>query len=242
MLNSIFKKRKKIDLSELVTDVHSHLIPGIDDGAQTLDHSIGMLLKFQELGYKKVITTPHILSDLYPNTPETILNGYNIVKKELERINLNIEFQTAAEYFYDDHLMAQIESNQVMKFNQNYVLFEFSFNTEPLHVDELIFKIQSKGLTPVLAHYERYSFCLNNMKMAEELREKGCLIQMNLNSLTGHYGPAVKKTAERLIKNKLVNLAGTDCHRIEHLHLLERNLEKAYFHKLLDLDVLNRKL
>ncbi|MGB0933346.1 MAG: tyrosine-protein phosphatase [Lishizhenia sp.] len=242
MINSIFKKRKKIDLSELITDVHSHLIPGIDDGAQTLDHSIGMLLKFQELGYKKVITTPHILSDLYPNTPETILNGYNIVKEELERINLNIEFQTAAEYFYDDHLMAEIESNQVMKFNQNYVLFEFSFNTEPLHVDELIFKIQSKGLIPVLAHYERYSFYMGNIKMAQELKEKGVKIQMNLNSLTGHYGSGIRKTAELLIKNKLVDLAGTDCHRIEHLHLLERNLEKPFFHKLLDLDLLNRKL
>ena len=242
MLNTLFKKSKKIDLSELHTDVHSHLIPGIDDGAKTLDHTIGMLLKFQELGYKKVITTPHVLSDLYPNTPEIILNGYEKVKSELARINLNIGFETAAEYFYDEHLVSEIENDTVLTFNQKYVLFEFSFTTEPMHVDELIFKIQSKGLIPVLAHYERYAFCLNNMKMAEELKEKGCLIQMNLNSLTGHYGSAIKKTAELLIKNKLVNLAGTDCHRIEHLHLLEKNLDKKYFHKLLDLELLNRKL
>ena len=242
MLKGIFQKRKKIDLSELQTDVHSHLIPGIDDGAKTIEQSIEMLLKFQELGFKKVITTPHILSNLYPNTPEIILNGYQKVKEELKKQDVDITFEAAAEYFYDDHFLSEIDRDTVLKFNQNHVLFEFSFNTEPLRVDELLFKIQSKGLIPVLAHYERYAFCLGNMKMAEELKEKGCLIQMNLTSLTGHYGPAIKKTAENLIKHKLVNLVGTDCHRIEHLHVLENNLEKPYFHKLLDLDLLNRSL
>lgn len=242
MLKNIFQKRKKIDLSELHTDVHSHLIPGIDDGAKTMEHSIEMLLKFQELGFKKVITTPHILSDFYPNTPQIILNGYQKVKEELKKQGIAIAFEAAAEYFYDDHLMSEIDLDTVLKFNRNHVLFEFSFHTEPVQVDELLFKIQSKGLVPVLAHYERYAYCLGNMKMAEELREKGCLIQMNLTSLTGHYGPAIKKTAESLIKHKLVNLVGTDCHRIEHLHLLENNLEQQYFHKLLDLDLLNRSL
>jgi tyrosine-protein phosphatase YwqE len=102
--------------------------------------------------------------------------------------------------------------------------------------------MQTKGLVPVLAHFERYTYFREYIKIAEELREKGCLIQMNLNSLTGHYGPAIKKTAENLIKHKLVNLVGTDCHRLEHLHVLENNLEQAYFHKLLDLDLLNRSL
>lgn len=242
MLKNIFHKRKKIDLSELQTDVHSHLIPGIDDGAKTMEDTIEMLLKFQELGFKKVITTPHILSDLYPNTPEIIVDGYHNVKEELQKLDLNIGFEVAAEYFYDDHFIKEIERDTVLKFNQNHVLFEFSFHSKPLQVNELLFKIQSKGSVPVLAHYERYAFCIGNMKMAEELREKGCLIQINLNSLTGHYGPAIKKTAESLIKNKLVNLVGTDCHRIEHLHLLENNLDQRYFHKLLDLDLLNRSL
>jgi tyrosine-protein phosphatase YwqE len=242
MLKGIFQKRKKIDLSELQTDVHSHLIPGIDDGAKTIEQSIEMLLKFQELGFKKVITTPHILSNLYPNTPEIILNGYQKVKEELKKQDVDITFEAAAEYFYDDHFLSEIEEDTVLKFHKNHVLFEFSFHTEPIQTEELFFKMQTKGLVPVLAHFERYTYFREYIRIAEELREKGCLIQMNLNSLTGHYGPAIKKTAENLIKHKLVNLVGTDCHRIEHLHALENNLEKPYFHKLLDLDLLNRSL
>lgn len=239
MLNSLFKKAKKIDLSELGTDVHSHLIPGIDDGAQTMDHTIGMLLKFQELGYSKLVTTPHIIQDLYPNNPTTILGGLKKVQAEIKKLNLNIELDAAAEYFFDEHLFKEIEKEAVLTFQGKHVLFEFSFSTPPARVEELIFALQNKGYIPVLAHYERYMYLQNNTKTAAEYREKGVKIQVNLNSLTGHYGSSIKKTAEKLIDHKLVDLAGTDCHRVEHLHLLERNLEKRHFHKLLSLQLMN---
>jgi tyrosine-protein phosphatase YwqE len=240
-LFSFFKKTSEpIMLSKLGTDIHSHLLPGIDDGAQTLDHSIAMIQKFVDLGFKKLITTPHIMSDAYPNTPETINNALNEVRNELSRLQIPIEIEAAAEYYNDEFFFNLIDSEPLLTFMEKYVLFEFSFHQAPMHTNELIFKLQGKNYKPVLAHYERYNF-YHSTKEAEEFREKGVLIQMNINSLTGHYGPKAQKIAESLVENKLVDVLGTDCHRIEHLMMMEKNLSKPYFHKMLDLDLLNFK-
>lgn len=242
---SFFKKKEvkePVDLSRLGIDVHSHLIPGIDDGAQDVNASIGMLTKFKEMGYDRIITTPHVYTDLYPNSTKTITDAYKLLLDELEKTNLDIQVEVAAEYFFDETLLAKIEDNDILTWAGNHVLFEFSFTNEPMGIDTLIFNLQTKGYIPVLAHFERYLYYHGSIEKAKELREKGVLIQVNLNSLTGHYGPHIKKQAELLIDNKLVDLAGTDCHRIEHLQLLENNLRRSYFHKLLDLDLLNYRI
>jgi protein-tyrosine phosphatase len=235
-----FLKKEQVaaDISRLGVDIHSHLLPGIDDGAQTLEHSIAMINKFVELGYKKLITTPHIMSDAYPNTPETIHAALALVQAEISRLNIPIEISAAAEYYADEYFLQLIDKEPLLTFAHNHVLFEFSFHEPPLHTDELIFKLQANNYKPMLAHYERYDFFTSTHKAAE-LREKGVSIQVNINSLTGHYGPQAKKIAEDLIDEKLVDLLGSDCHRIEHLMLLEKNLSQKYFHKMLDLEVLN---
>ncbi|SFT76585.1 Tyrosine-protein phosphatase YwqE [Lishizhenia tianjinensis] len=242
---SLFKKKEAkvpVDLSRLGIDVHSHLIPGIDDGAQNVDASIGMLTKFKALGYNRIITTPHVYSDLYPNTTKSITDAYNVLLDELEKTKLDIQVEVAAEYFFDETFLEKIENDDVLSWAGNHVLFEFSFTNEPMGIDGLIFQLQTKGYIPVLAHFERYLYYHGSVEKARELRDKGVLIQVNLNSLTGHYGPHIKKQAELLIDNKLVDLAGTDCHRIEHLQLLESHLKRSYFHKLLDLDLLNYRI
>ncbi len=240
MAFSFFKKKTlpKAEIARLGTDIHSHLLPGIDDGAKDLEQSIAMINKFAALGYKKLITTPHILSGMYNNTPDTILPALKTVQDEIKRLNIPIEIEAAAEYFTDDYLYALIDKEKLLTFAGNHVLFEFSFHNKPAMMDETIFKLQVKGYKPLLAHYERYMF-FPNTNAAAEFREKGVKIQVNINSLTGHYGPHPKKQAEALIDQKLVDVIGTDCHRIEHLALLESNLEQKYFHKLLDLDLMN---
>ncbi len=234
------KNTKPALISRLGVDIHSHLLPGIDDGAQTLDHSIAMIQKFAEIGYKKLITTPHIMADSYPNTPATINAALQLVQDEIKRLNIPIEISAAAEYYSDEYFLRLIEQEPLLTFCGNHVLFEFSFHQAPLHTDELIFKLQANNYKPILAHYERYSF-FHSTRNAVELKEKGVLIQVNINSLTGHYGPQAQKIAQALIDDKLVDLLGTDCHRIEHLSLLEKNISKPYFHKMLDLDLLNYK-
>lgn len=240
MAFSFFKRKKTInaDISRLGADIHSHLLPGIDDGAQDLDQSIAMINKFVELGYKKLITTPHIMSDMYPNSPNTILPALQLVRDEIHRLNIPIEIDAAAEYFTDDYLFNLIDQEKLLTFHGNHVLFEFSFHTQPMMMHETIFKMQAKGYKPILAHFERYMY-FQDTKQAAEFREKGIKIQVNINSLTGHYGPHPRKQAEHLIDQKLVDVIGTDCHRIEHLLLLEKNLERSYFHKMLDLDLMN---
>lgn len=245
MLSSLFKSKNKepFDLSNVGVDMHSHLIPGIDDGSESMDHSIGMILRFKELGYRKLITTPHIMSDHYKNTPEIINNGLAELRNELDKLNIDIEIDAAAEYYTDEFFMDKIEEGNLLTFGENNVLFEFSFSAKPRQVNEAIFALKNNGYQPVLAHFERYSFYLEDGEKAiEDLKNRGVHIQMNLNSLTGHYGKPIKKQAEMMVDKKLVDYVGSDCHRIEHLNLLEQHLNDPYFHKLGDLSLRNAKL
>lgn len=231
------------DLSQFGADMHSHLIPGIDDGSQSMDQSIAMLAKFESLGYTKIITTPHIMGDFYKNTPEIILGGLDKVREAASSVGLNIEIDAAAEYYFDESLMSRLLSKEpLLTFGDKKVLFEYSMLSKPDQIDQLIFEFLTQGYTPVLAHFERYAYFYGSIDQAKEWRENGVEIQMNLNSLTGHYGPEVRKQAELMVDQKVLDYAVSDCHRIEHLMLLERNLNKPYFHKLGELGLKNREL
>ncbi len=247
LFGNIFGKKEAqldpIELSRIGVDMHSHLIPGIDDGSNSMDESIVMLAKFESLGYRKVITTPHIMSDYFKNTPEIILKGLDQVRETASKMNLSIEIEAAAEYYYDDSLMNRLKSKEeLLTFGNKHILFEFSFHSEPGQIEELFFEMLTQGYLPVLAHAERYAFLFERLDKISDWREKGINIQMNLNSLSGHYGPIVQKQAENMVDRKLVDFAGTDCHRIDHLMLLEESLSKPYFHKLLELDLKNPTL
>lgn len=241
----IFKKKQNIpaiDLSQFGVDMHSHLIPGIDDGSRSMDETIAMLAKFQDLGFKKVITTPHTMSDFYRNTPGIILEGLRNVQNTAKELGLTIGIEAASEYYFDDAFVKKIANNELLTFGNNYVLLEFSMRGEPMFENQMFFELIKHNYKPVLAHFERYSSFFGSVEKAKEYRERGVLIQMNLNSLTGHYGIDVKLQAEKLVDAKLVDFVGTDCHRMEHLLILESHLHNPYFHKLLDLNLLNRQL
>jgi protein-tyrosine phosphatase len=243
-ISNLFSKKQNtpVDLSVLKTDMHNHLIPGIDDGSKTLDETIAILSKFKELGYSKIITTPHIMSDFYRNTPEIILNGLKTVREELNRIGLEIEINAAAEYYFDETLFHILEKDNFLTFGDKNVLIEFSFSAAPQEHERLFYDMRIKGYKPVIAHFERYLYYHGSIEQAKIWREKGMLIQMNINSLFGHYGPSVKKQAEMLIDAGEIDLIATDCHRLEHLTILEQNLNSPYLKKALNLNLLNYKL
>lgn len=247
MFNRLFGKKQpalpEFDLSQFGVDMHSHLIPGIDDGSQSMDETIAMLAKFESFGYKKIITTPHIMSDFYRNTPEVILGGMEKVREAIKEHNLSIELEAAAEYYFDETLLRKLEKKEeLLTFGDKYVLFEFSFHSEPTQIDRLYFEFLAQNYKPVLAHFERYVFTLGSVDKAAEWREMGINIQMNFNSLSGHYGPEVKKQAELLVDEKLIDFVATDCHRMDHLMILEGNLKSPYIHKLADLPLKNSQL
>lgn len=233
------KHLEPADIGQLQVDIHSHLLPGIDDGAPTMDHTIGMVRKFQELGYKKLIITPHVMLGVYENTTAILLEKFALVKEELTRLGIEMDLEISAEYFFDESLMDRIHSKDLLPFKGNHILFECSFRNPPHLLEELVFGLISAGYQPVIAHFERYPYYHGSIEKAQDLVNRGCLIQVNLNSFTGHYGPEVKKQAVRLLHAGLIDIAGSDCHRIEHLQLLERHLTDAVFHELVNAPLKN---
>jgi tyrosine-protein phosphatase YwqE len=240
LFSRIFSRQEKLiepaDISQLQVDIHSHLIPGIDDGSQSMDDTMDMLRKFIALGYRKVITTPHVMSDFYKNSPETILSGLEQVRGAIRAEKLDIEIEAAAEYYLDDMFEKLLENDELLTFGKNkYVLFELPFIAEPVNLSSAIFNMQLKGLRPVLAHPERYSYWSRDLERYSELHDKGVILQVNINSLSGYYGPEVKKIADHLVNQGLVGLLGSDCHRMEHLEAYQKvTCRTQAFHRLLE--------
>ncbi len=224
-----------VDLSSIKCDMHSHFIPGIDDGAKTMEESLAMLREFSSLGYKKVITTPHIMSDAYRNTPEIILAGLSQVRVALKTAGIPIEIDAAAEYYVDFDFERKVEEKKIFTFGNNFVLFELSFMNPPDNLFGVIFKMLTNGYKPILAHPERYNFWHQDFKKYEELVEKGVLLQLNLNSLSGHYGPATQKIAERMIDLNMISFIGSDCHHMGHIEIIRnRTVFQKSLYKLIE--------
>lgn len=222
---SIFKSKsnKTIDLGWLHTDMHSHLVPGIDDGARDIVDSVRLIKGLAELGYQKLITTPHILWEIYPNTPEQITPGIEAVRQAIQAASQTIELHAAAEYFIDEHFETLLrEKAPLLTLKDNLVLVEFSMMNAPLELTEVLFEMQLQNYQPVIAHPERYIYLRNKKEFFDELKETGCYFQLNLLSLTGHYGTSVQELAEWLIKKEYYDYAGTDLHHSRHLAALQK--------------------
>ena len=236
------KKSSPADLSWLQADMHSHLLPGIDDGSPDMSASLQLIRGLKELGYKKIITTPHVLWEIYPNTRETIVNKQQEVQKEIEAAGIDIEFKAAAEYFIDDHFAGQLKNKvPLLTISANMVLVEFSMVNMPMDLQEVLFEMQLQNYQPVLAHPERYSFLLRKKEVFDELKNAGCLFQLNLLSLSGHYGEGIQQIAESLLKKGYYDYAGTDLHHHRHLSLLQ-NLPSAAVKKLQDTGLIKNHL
>lgn len=224
-------------------DIHSHLLPGLDDGVQSFEESEKIILNFQRLGYKKLITTPHVMSDFYRNTNEDILHKLSEMNAHLKQKNIDIVLEAAAEFYLDEALVARIEAGlPLLTFGKNYFLFETNFMTEPLNLKEFIFLATTKGYKPILAHPERYLYLQNNFAKAEDLIGRGVLFQINISSLSGYYSKSAQQTARKLIDKGYVHFLGSDCHNLQHIQLLEETRRNKHFQKAITLPLLNNTL
>ena len=222
-----FFKQKEIPLNEFFPkgfiDIHSHVLPGIDDGASNIDDSIALLEKMASFGIKNFITTPHVLGDVYPNTTVTIKQKLKEVQEELIKRNItDISISAAAEYMLDEQFSNRLEQDDLLPLKDKYILVEMSYFRPPINLFDILFQMQLKGYKPVLAHPERYNTYHTNYRMYQKLKNAGCLFQLNLLSLTEHYGKGVQKTAEKLLKDNLYDFVGTDAHHLNHLALLQK--------------------
>lgn len=202
--------------------MHSHLLPGIDDGSPDPEVSIQLIKGLAALGYKKLITTPHVMWDMYRNTHEIIQGAHKALMAELKKAGVAIDLHAAAEYYLDEHFVQMLDGNMpLLTIKDNMVLIEFSFISSPFDLKDILFKLQIKGYQPVLAHPERYVYLNSNKGFYDELRDAGCMFQVNLLSLTSYYGKGVTDLANYLIKKNYVSLLGTDLHHDRHLHALQ---------------------
>jgi len=232
----LFKKKKiapEFNFSNIGTDMHSHIILGIDDGAQTVNDALLLAKKFNALGFKKLIATPHIMADYFRNTPDTINRGLDTLRKGLQDIQLNLEVDAAAEYYLDETLEKKVKQKEVLTFGDNYLLFELSYINIPQNLFDFIKTIQDAGYNPVLAHPERYPYYYSSVENYHQIRETGCLLQLNSIALTGYYGSGAKKTAEEMVENHLVDFIGSDMHHLKHATALQESLNTPLMQRLL---------
>lgn len=230
------------DWSFLGTDMHSHLVPGIDDGAQTVEDSIVLVEKLRDMGYKSLVTTPHIKSDHFPNSKVTIEHGLHTLRQALAEKKIDVPIRAAAEYYIDDHFMDLLEQKELLPITDNQVLVEISFLIEPVRFHDILFQVQMAGYRPILAHPERYSFYHGKADAYQELKNRGCLLQLNTLALTGYYGKIVKQAAEKSLKEGLYSYCGTDTHHIRHVEVLSNMLSSDIFNVLQKYPFLNSKL
>jgi protein-tyrosine phosphatase len=212
---------EKFPFNEVMVDMHSHLIPAIDDGSKSDEETVSLLKEFEALGYKKIITTPHILAGLYNNTPEIIKAGEAKVKALIKENNINLSFKAAAEHMMDDNFDRMVANKTVLPLKDNWVLVECSFAAPPLDIESKLFSLEIKGFQPVLAHPERYTYWYKNRSMFDTLKERGVLFQLNLASLAGYYGKEAQELATYLIKKNYINLVGSDCHGKRHIEAMK---------------------
>lgn len=226
--------KEAVDYSALITDFHSHLIPGIDDGARTIEDSLAMIRQFKELGFKKIITTPHIQDEFYKNTPEIILNGLEKVRSAMNEAGIDIQLEAAAEYLLDDGFEEKMKSGQLMTFGKKHILVELSYFSPHPNLLSFIFELQLEGYQVILAHPERYSYWFNSLQKFDELKNRGVLFQLNTVSLSGHYGSEVKKTAEKLIDQGMYEFTGSDMHNQNYMNSFIKARSEKSFKKLMD--------
>jgi len=217
----IFFNRKTYlaDLLEGVVDIHNHVLPGIDDGSPNLEVTQSMITAFKELGFKGAYATPHTMEDYYGNDVETITDCFKETKKLLSDNHSGFLRGIASEYMMDGGFGKLLENGNYLTLPNNYLLFEFSYFQKPIEAEQLIFEMSHKELKPLLAHPERYRY-LSTPDIVE-LKNRGCELQLNLLSLSGHYGTDAKSKASQLLESGAYDFIGTDAHKLEHLEQLK---------------------
>lgn len=226
MLN-LFKSKPLLKdlIPDNYIDIHSHLLPGIDDGAKTFEDTLKLIQSLQDFGTSQIITTPHIIEHVWDNSAEKINANKAETVIQLEKNQITIPFRAAAEYLMNDHFIDLFQSNKLLTLKKNYVLVEMSYINPPIQLYSILFDLQVAGYIPVLAHPERYVFYHNNFNEYLKLKQSGCLFQLNLLSIVGYYGEGITKIAEKLLQKGLYNFVGSDTHHIKHIAAFEQKVK-----------------
>lgn len=224
----LFFTKKKSLLRDLIPenhiDIHSHLMPGIDDGAQTIEDTLQLVQSLKSFGFSNFITTPHTFSGFWDNTKESIQLKEAETKKLLLENQINNPFRAASEYMMDDSFVSLFQNEALLTLKDNLVLVEMSYINAPIQLYDILFDLQVAGYKPLLAHPERYLFYHNNFSEYLKLKNAGCQFQLNLLSVVGYYGKEVAETAQKLLSKGLIDFVGSDVHHEKHIQAFDRKI------------------
>ena len=236
MIGKLFSWGKKEEEESLPlspkVDMHSHLIPGIDDGSKSMEESLSLLKALQDLGYEKIITTPHVMADAYNNTTQEILDGLASLRKAAEDAQITIGIDAAAEYYMDEGLISRLESGDILTMGDHYLLFETSYISKPIGFEEIVFEMGAKGYKPLLAHPERYRYISDPRMEYSRMKDIGIFFQLDINSLGGNYGRQAKANAEFLVEYGMIDFLGSDVHHKRQADFLKRVFESPIYKNL----------
>lgn len=205
-------------------DIHSHLLPGIDDGAVTIEDSISLINQMADIGFKNIITTPHIITNVWDNTENSIKDKHQETVKKIGSSANVTNFNVAAEYMLDSYFLNKLEAERLLTIKDNYILVELSYLNPPINLYEIIFQIQLSGYKPILAHPERYLFYHFNFKEFDKLKKAGCSFQLNLLSTVDYYGENITKIADKLLVNEYYDFVGSDVHHQKHINSFNKKV------------------
>ncbi|MBB5644759.1 tyrosine-protein phosphatase [Pedobacter cryoconitis] len=238
---TFFKKKNQVeDVEWLGVDIHSHLLPGIDDGSPDVVQSLSLIKQLSDLGFSKFLCTPHIFEELYPNDANTISSALKEVKDGLESSGLEVDIAAAAEYMIDENFQVK---DGLLCLPGKYILIEMSYLSETPGIDQVIFDLKILGYHVILAHPERYAFNHQYLARFNRYKEMGVMFQLNLLAVCGYYGNEVKRVSDYLLENKLYDFAATDLHHSRHLHVLSAAITSgALYKKLGSYDFKNKEI
>lgn len=240
---NFLKKKSRYTSLPIWVDIHSHLLPGLDDGVKSIEESMYILNILQKIGYQKVITTPHVMHDHYPNSSEDIISRLYEVRKALKSHKINIKIDAAAEYYLDEIFIDKLmKKERFLTFGDNYILFETSFFNKPAFLEDAIFAMNTQGYKPILAHPERYGYLQQDLRLVEKLKNMNTYLQMNLLSCTDFYSKEVKKFARMLLKANLIDFVGSDCHNALQANEIKNKITDKDIKLLNTQTLLNRSL
>jgi len=216
----MFGSKKRLQLK---TDIHSHLVPGVDDGVTTTEEAIDVIRQMESLGYQRIITTPHVSENYPQNTSHRLRENFIPLVEAVKKAGLAVELVLGAEYLVDARLLKILEQEEEILSWNGFVLIETPFHNWPMFFDQVIFQIQARGLVPVLAHPERYGYL--HLDQLHEIVNKGVNLQVTVGSLGGKYGSAVKIKAIKILKSGMVHFMGSDVHNQQYLGYLRKGLQ-----------------
>lgn len=213
-----------------MVDTHNHILFDIDDGCRNIEESIILLKRMEEIGFNKIILTPHYIkgTELTSNNLEKEYK-LNQLKEKLKENKINIELYLGNEIFITDNIVELLKNDNVSSVNKGrYVLIELPFESEIIGLADILYELRYNKLIPIIAHPERYTYFQNDISKIETLREEGTLFQVNYSSILGFYGSGAKKTMKYLLKNGYVDFFGTDIHRTSKTYVLDnfKKIEK----------------